>query len=69
MIKDYLKKNYDIANIYQNFDQINFFVVFQKEEYGKKLEKELEESNGLIKSILFIKFMKYLKNFKKSSNK
>lgn len=51
MIKDYLKRQYGIANIYQNYDQINFFVVFQKEEYGKKLKKELDDSNGLMKSI------------------
>lgn len=63
MIQDYfVLSNYGVVNVYQNFDQINYFIVFQKEENGLIFKKMIESENGLKKSCFNIFFNLDLSN-------
>ena len=62
-IKEFFEKNnFGVVNVYQNYDQLNYFIVFQKEECGTSFKKIVDSENGL-KKCTYIKFMKILKNF------
>lgn len=51
MIKDFFAKNgFGNVNVYQNYDQVNYFVVFQKSEKAIDFKRLLEDSKGLKKS-------------------
>ena len=45
-----MKNNLGVVNVYQNYDQVNYFVIFQKEENGQSFKKMLDLENGLKKS-------------------